>query len=71
MTTFAIDPHLIADAILNSSHLRLSNLPADQHGLYALFDHESQIRYLGMTACRGGFRNRIYNKHVTGSTHGR
>jgi hypothetical protein len=71
MLTRSPDPHHIADAILNSDRLILSNLPADQHGLYGLFDHRGLIRYVGVTACRGGFRDRIYNKHVTGSIHGR
>ena len=64
------DPNHIANSVLNSSRLLLSDLPSNQHGLYALFDDRGQIRYVGQTACQGGYRDRIYNKHVTGSTHG-
>ncbi|KAA9129680.1 hypothetical protein F3N42_15055 [Marinihelvus fidelis] len=45
----------------------LSELSND-FGLYALWDHEGQIRYIGCTPkATEGFRTRITNKHVTGS----
>jgi|SRR5215213_2682129 len=71
MLTSALDAAHIADRLVNSNRFTLGDLPKDQHGLYSLFDHQSQIRYVGLTAGWGGFCNRIYNKHVTGSTHGR
>lgn len=71
MLAFTIEPRQIADVFTNSSRLLLNNLPRNQYGLYALFDHHERLRYVGQTACQGGFYDRICNKHVTGSTYGR
>lgn len=47
--------------------VRLSALPHD-HGIYALYDHADQIRYIGITRKdRYGFHGRIYGRHVGGS----
>jgi hypothetical protein len=37
------------------------------NGLYALRDHRGVIRYIGISAAAAGFRNRIHDRHVTGS----
>ena len=48
--------------------LRLSDLPDDAVGLYALADHDHGLRYVGMTrAPAESFRRRIYQRHRTGS----
>lgn len=65
-----VDPRQIADALIQQP-IYLEDLPKDRHGLYALYDHKHIIRYVGETADTAGFRGRIYNKHVTGSIHGR
>jgi hypothetical protein len=45
----------------------LIGLP-DSFGIYALWDHEGKIRYIGCTPkATEGFRVRVGNKHVTGS----
>jgi hypothetical protein len=45
----------------------LMGLP-DTFGIYALWDHEKQIRYIGCTPkATEGFRVRVGNKHITGS----
>ena len=45
----------------------LIGLP-DSFGIYALWDHEGKIRYIGCTPkATEGFRVRVENKHVTGS----
>lgn len=46
---------------------RLDALPRD-HGIYALHDHEGQIRYFGITKNDArGFYGRINNRHSSGS----
>ncbi len=42
---------------------RIDDLPI---GIYALTDHLGVIHYIGRTDAEG-FRDRIYNRHVTGS----
>jgi hypothetical protein len=61
-----IDPAAVL-AYLNNplNFLRLDELPTTC-GLYALADHQGRIRYIGMTET-SGLRNRIYNRHTTGS----
>ena len=44
---------------------RIDDLPIDI-GIYALTDHLGAIHYIGRTDAEG-FRDRIYNRHVTGS----
>ena len=57
----------IFDQLTCSEPVALSELP-DEVGIYALWDHEGQIRYIGSTPkATEGFRTRIYNKHATGS----
>jgi hypothetical protein len=67
MLTTIIDPRLIFDALWTPSRLLLCNLPVDQYGLYGLYDHHGQIRYVGETADEDGYYGRINNRHVTGS----
>ena len=54
----------IAQALLIGPRLHLPDLP-DQPGLYLLWDHEEQPRYVGLAA--EPLRKRIDRRHVTGS----
>ncbi len=49
--------------LTTTTPLRLAALPKTR-GLYALYDHEGQIRYLGVTAKE--LRDRILRRHVAG-----
>lgn len=51
----------------DSKPLKLDELPKDKRGIYALFDHANILRYIGMTAAKRGFYERIYIRHTTGS----
>jgi hypothetical protein len=53
---------------LRTSELQpLTDLP-EKFGIYALWDHEKKIRYIGCTPkATEGFRTRVGSKHVTGS----
>lgn len=54
-------------ALTQSEPQSLIGLP-DIFGIYALWDHEEKIRYIGCTPkATEGFRIRVGNKHVTGS----
>lgn len=62
-----MDKHLIFKKLVNSEPCSLNELP-ETFGIYALWDHEGAIRYIGSTPKRTeGFKTRISNKHVTGS----
>lgn len=53
---------------LTSSEPKLLIGLPDSFGIYALWDHEGKIRYIGCTPkATEGFRIRVGNKHVTGS----
>tara|TARA_B100000446_G_C10413167_1_gene291782 strand:- start:122 stop:706 length:585 start_codon:yes stop_codon:yes gene_type:complete len=53
--------------LTSSEPKSLIGLP-DSFGIYALWDHEGEIRYIGCTPkATEGFRVRVGNKHVTGS----
>ncbi|PKG97580.1 hypothetical protein [Paraglaciecola sp. MB-3u-78] len=57
----------IFEKLTSSEPKLLTGLP-DSFGIYALWDHEKQIRYIGCTPkATEGFRIRAGNKHVTGS----
>lgn len=59
-------PRIPEDALVQlttSTPLQLDALP-ETPGLYALYDHEGQIRYLGMAA--KDLRDRIFRRHVGG-----
>lgn len=57
----------ILERLTQQEPIRLEDLN-DDHGIYALWDHERNIRYIGVTASeREGFKTRIYRKHVTGT----
>ncbi|MFI4939125.1 MAG: hypothetical protein ACHP7O_02075 [Burkholderiales bacterium] len=57
----------VLTAIRDSVPKNLENLPKT-FGLYALWDHTAQIRYIGCTPkATEGFNIRVGNKHVTGS----
>jgi hypothetical protein len=62
-----MDSKYILDSLKNNKPCLLNELP-DAFGIYALWDHEGLIRYIGCTP-KGteGFRIRVANKHVTGS----
>lgn len=55
----------ILEQLRLQSPSRLEDLPS-LSGIYALFDHEGCMRYIGI-AHTEGFRTRIRNKHSTGS----
>jgi hypothetical protein len=62
-----MDPKHILQALRDSVPMGLVDLPG-RFGLYALWDHTSQIRYIGCTPKRTeGFDQRVGHKHVTGS----
>ena len=61
----SMKPAEILDSLRSQKGVKLDGLPASS-GLYALRDHLSEIRYIGI-ADTEGFRTRIYNKHTTGS----
>lgn len=53
--------------LTESKPVRLADLP-EEFGIYALWDHTKQVRYIGSTPkATEGFRTRIYSKHATGS----
>jgi len=57
----------IFDILTTSEPQSLKDLP-DSFGIYALWDHEKKIRYIGCTPkATTGFRNRVASRHVTGS----
>ena len=57
------DPTSILSRLLESTPLRLEAIPQGQ-GIYALYDHESRARYIGVTAkC---LNDRIFKRHVGG-----
>src|SRR5450759_1276303 len=60
-----IDPATCLDLLISQDLKSLDDLPEAQ-GIYALADHQGMLRYIGMTA-NDTFRNRINNRHVTGS----
>ncbi|WP_159098124.1 hypothetical protein [Parazoarcus communis] len=62
-----MDTQSVFEALTKSKPVNLSDLP-EEFGVYALWDHEGQIRYIGSTPkATEGFRTRIYSKHATGS----
>lgn len=62
-----LDPAAVLKSLLSSQPVKLSDLPYD-FGIYALFDHAGEARYIGVTeSANCGFRNRINSRHVTGS----
>ena len=62
-----MDSKEIFRKLTSSEPKSLIALP-DSFGIYALWDHESKIRYIGCTPkATEGFRVRVGNKHVTGS----
>ncbi|UYM16301.1 hypothetical protein [Endozoicomonas euniceicola] len=53
--------------LTSSTPMPLTELP-NSFGIYALWDHEHQIRYIGCTPkATEGFKIRVGSKHVTGS----
>ncbi|MFG1400239.1 MULTISPECIES: hypothetical protein [Roseixanthobacter] len=62
-----LDPAAVYDALVTQDRLRLPELPRT-HGIYALYDHAGDMRYIGITPVDPhGFHGRINNRHVTGS----
>ncbi len=62
-----VDSRSIFERLTRSEPINLADLP-EEFGIYALWDHERQIRYIGSTPkATEGFRTRIYSKHATGS----
>ncbi|MBZ0072963.1 MAG: hypothetical protein K8I04_14700 [Gammaproteobacteria bacterium] len=62
-----MDSRHIFNQLTGSAPVALADLP-EQFGLYALWDHSGQIRYIGCTPkATEGFRTRIFSKHATGS----
>ncbi|WP_418512144.1 hypothetical protein [Corallibacter sp.] len=57
----------ILENLRTSEPQLLTDLP-ETFGIYALWDHEKKIRYIGCTPkATEGFRKRVGSKHVTGS----
>lgn len=55
------------EKLTDAEPVNLADLP-EGFGIYALWDHERRIRYIGSTPkATEGFRTRIYSKHATGS----
>jgi hypothetical protein len=62
-----VDARSIFERLTQFEPVNLADLP-EEFGIYALWDHERQIRYIGSTPkATEGFRTRIYSKHATGS----
>ena len=62
-----LDPAVVYRALISQERQSLPSLPRT-HGIYALFDHAGEMRYVGITAGdRNGFYGRINNRHVAGS----
>jgi hypothetical protein len=62
-----LDPPHVFHELMTGEPVRLNELP-EEHGIYALRDHEGNVRYVGITESENcGFRNRIFSRHVTGS----
>lgn len=62
-----MDIQNIFERLTQSEPVNLTDLP-EEFGIYALWDHERKIRYIGSTPKNTeGFRTRIYSKHATGS----
>jgi hypothetical protein len=54
--------------LANMSPIRTADLPDNQVGIYALIDHEGQLRYIGSTSANDeSFYKRIHHRHRTGS----
>jgi DNA polymerase III subunit epsilon len=54
--------------ILDQVPTQLPKLPK-AGGIYMLYDHTSEPKYIGMTGPEKGFYDRIYRRHRTGSEH--
>jgi hypothetical protein len=62
-----LEARSVLEALTSREPVALEKL-TNEYCIYALFDHAGQIRYFGATAAKnGGFKMRIYSKHVTGS----
>ncbi len=62
-----LDAFEIYKRLVESPAVNLADLTRD-YGIYALRDHDGEIRYIGITLADAmGFRGRIYDRHVTGS----
>ena len=62
-----MDSREILENLKTSKPQSLKNLPGT-FGIYALWDHDKNIRYIGCTPkATEGFNVRVGNKHVTGS----
>jgi hypothetical protein len=62
-----LDPKIVLERLIDGDLLPLPMLP-NEHGVYALFNHERHLKYIGVTAAlKVGFENRINHRHVTGS----
>lgn len=62
-----IDPEALYEFLASQAPTRLGALPRT-HGIYALYDHEGLMRYVGITRNdRSGFFGRINQRHVAGS----
>jgi hypothetical protein len=60
-----LDPMTCLNLLISRTPKPLNEVSEGQ-GIYALADHRSTLRYIGMTA-RDSFRKRINSRHVTGS----
>ena len=62
-----MDAKNILEQLATGHKHSLPELP-ETHGIYALWDHDGHIRYIGCTPKKTeGFKKRINSKHVTGS----
>ncbi|MFC3693202.1 hypothetical protein [Chenggangzhangella methanolivorans] len=62
-----IDPEALYQSLATQEPTPLAALPRT-HGMYALYDHEGVMRYVGITMNdQSGFYGRIYQRHVAGS----
>jgi hypothetical protein len=62
-----VDARSIFEKLTSAEPVNLANLP-EEFGIYALWDHAREIRYIGSTPkATEGFRTRIHSKHATGS----
>lgn len=63
MVGASMQPAAILSRLLDATPMHLSAVPRGP-GIYALYDHAGEARYVGITT--KGLRDRIFNRHVGG-----
>ena len=66
-STAQLAPRVLT-SLLDQKPTQLPSLPK-AGGIYMLYDHIGEPKYIGMTGPEKGFLDRIYKRHRTGSEH--